>query len=91
MLGTVLFSLLIIVICHVLYTHLCDYLTPLKTKDVYAFQNEKVRELIDLLETNKKDVVDFSAMEYELANLINNETDIETTGESYIDATTTSV
>lgn len=92
MLYTILFSLLIIIICHILYTHLREYLTPLKTKDVYTFQNEKVSELIDLLESNKKDaVVDFSAMEGELANLIDSETDIKANCDVYLDASNTAV
>jgi hypothetical protein len=90
MLYTILFSLLIIIICHILYTHMREYLTPLKTKDVYTFQNEKVSELISLLESNKKDaVVDFSAMESELANLIDGETDIKTNCDVYLDASIT--
>ena len=88
MLYTIVFSLLIIIVCHVLYTHLREYLTPLKTKDVYAFHNDKVHELIDLL---KRDAVDFSAMEGELANLIDNEIDIKTSGDSYLDASNTAV
>jgi hypothetical protein len=91
MLYTVVFSLLIIIICHLLYTRLREYLTPLKTKDVYTFQNEKVSELIDLLESNKKDAVDFSAMECELANLIDSETDIKTNYDVYLDASITAV
>jgi len=91
MLYTVAFSLLIIIICHILYTHLREYLTPLKTKDVYTFQNEKVSELIDLLESNKKDAVDFSAMENELADLIDSETDIKTNCDVYLDASITTV
>ncbi len=88
MLYTILFSLLIIIVCHVLYTHLREYLTPLKIKDEYAFHNDKVHELIDLL---KKDTVDFSAMEGELADLIHSETDIKTNGDSYLDASNTAV
>ena len=84
MLYTILFSLLIILIFHILYTQLREYLTPLKIKDEYVFHNDKVRELIDLL---KKDAVDFSAMEGELATLIDNETDIKTSGDSYLDVT----
>ena len=88
MLYTILFSLLIIIICHILYTHLREYLTPLKTKDVYTFQNEKVNELIDLLKT---DTVDFSAMEGELANLIDSEIDIKANCDVYLDASNTAV
>lgn len=90
MLYTILFSLLIIIICHILYTHLREYLTPLKTKDVYTFQNEKVSELIDLLKI-KNEPVDFSAMENELADLIDSETDIKTNCDVYLDASITTV
>jgi len=85
MLYTILFSLLIIVILHLGYTQLRDYLTTPKIKDVYAFNNNKVNELIELLESNKEETVDFSAMEGELAHLINNESDIKTSGDTYID------
>jgi hypothetical protein len=91
MLYTILFSLLIIVILHTGYTHLRDYLTAPKTKDVYTFNNNKVNELIELLESNKKcaatgaETVDFSAMEGELAGLINNQSDIETSRDTYLD------
>ena len=88
MLYAILFSLLIIIVCHVLYTHLREYLTPLKIKDEYEFRNDKVCELINLL---KKDAVDFSAMEGELATLIDNETDIKTNGDSYLDVTNPAV
>jgi hypothetical protein len=67
-----------------------EYLTPLKTKDVYTFQNEKVSELIDLLKI-KNEPVDFSAMECELANLIDSETDIKTNYDVYLDAPITAV
>jgi dynactin complex subunit len=83
---TILFSILIIVIMHAGYTHLRDYLTTPKTKDVYEFNNNKVNELIELLESNKKEeTVDFSSMEGELADLIHNESDIETSGDTYLD------
>lgn len=74
---TVFFSLLIIIFVHITYKYVRDTLTPLKTKDDYAFQNEKFGELIRALE-NKKPEIDFESMEYELSNLINNEIDIET-------------
>ena len=74
MLYTILFSLLFIVISHVLYKWSRDYLTPPKTKDLYTFNSEKVSELIQML---KQESVDFSAMEGELATLIKNENDIE--------------
>ena len=90
MLYTILFSLLIIVILHVGYTHLRDYLTTPKIKDVYTFNNNKVNELIELLESNKIETVDFSAMEGELAGLINNERDIETSHDTYLDVASTS-
>lgn len=67
-----------------------EYLTPLKTKDVYTFQNDKVNELIDLLKI-KKEPVDFSAMECELANLIDSKTDIKTSGDVYLDDSSTAV
>ncbi len=88
MLYGILFSLLIIIVCHVLYTYLREYLTPLKIKDEYVFHNDKVCELIDLL---KRDAVDFSAMEGELATLIDNENDIKTNGDSYLDVTNPAV
>jgi hypothetical protein len=93
MLYTILFSLLIIVIMHAGYTHLRDYLTTPKVKDVYTFNNNKVNELIELLESNKKetDTLDFSAMEGELAGLINNESDIETSRDTYLDVDPTSL
>ena len=95
MLYTFLFSLLIIVILHAGYTHLRDYLTTPKIKDVYAFNNNKVNELIELLESKTKraetDAVDFSAMEGELTGLINNENDIETSHDTYLDVTSTSL
>jgi hypothetical protein len=91
MLYTILFSLLIIVILHTGYTHLRDYLTAPKTKDVYTFNNNKVNELIELLESNKREAVDFSAMEGELAGLINNQSDIETISDTYLDGTNTPV
>ena len=91
MLYTILFSLLIIVILHAGYTHLRDYLTAPKTKDVYTFNNNKVNELIELLESNKREAVDFSAMEGELAGLINNQSDIETISDTYLDGTNTPV
>ena len=74
---TVFFSLLIIIFVHITYKYVQDTLTPLKTKDIYAFQNEKFDELIRALE-NKKPEIDFDSMESELSNLINNEIDIET-------------
>ena len=82
---------MIIVILHAGYTHLRDYLTTPKIKDVYAFNNNKVNELIELLESSKKEPVDFSAMEGELAGLINNERDIETYRNTYLDGTNTPV
>ena len=86
---------MIIVILHLGYTQLRDYLTTPKTKDVYAFNNNKVNELIELLESNKKrtetDTVDFSAMEGELAGLIHNESDIETSRNTYLDVDPTSL
>lgn len=89
MLYTILFSLLIIVILHAGYTHLRDYLTTPKTKDVYTFNNNKVNELIELLESNKNpaeaETVDFSSMEGELASLIHNESDIKPSGDTYLD------
>ena len=91
MLYTILFSLLIIVILHAGYTHLRDYLTTPKIKDVYTFNNNKVNELIELLESNKKQAIDFSAMEGELAGLINNESDIETSRDAYLDVAPTSL
>jgi len=93
MLYTILFSLLIIVIMHAGYTHLRDYLTTPKVKDVYTFNNNKVNELIELLESNKKETetLDFSAMEGELAGLINNESDIETSRDTYLDVDPTSL
>jgi len=74
---TVFFSLLIIIFVHITYKYVRDTLTPLKTKDVYAFQNEKFDELIRALE-NKKPDIDFASMEDELSNLINIENDINT-------------
>jgi len=62
---------------HITYKYVRDTLTPLKTKDVYAFQNEKFDELIRALE-NKKPDIDFASMEDELSNLINIENDINT-------------
>lgn len=95
MLYTILFSLLIIVILHVGYTYLRDYLTTPKIKDVYTFNNNKVNELIELLESKTKraetETVDFSAMEGELAGLITNENDIETSRDTYLDVTSTSL
>ena len=95
MLYTILFSLLIIVFLHVGYTHLRDYLTTPKIKDVYSFNNNKVNELIELLESKTKradaETVDFSAMEGELTGLINNEMDIETSHDTYLDVTSTSL
>lgn len=95
MLYTILFSLLIIVIMHAGYTHLRDYLTTPKVKDVYSFNNDKVNELIELLESNKNpaeaETLDFSAMEGELAGLINNESDIETSRDTYLDVDPTSL
>ena len=85
MLYTILFSLFIIVIFHIGYTHLRDYLTAPKINDVYTFNNNKVNELIELLESNKKESVDFSEMEGEIASLINKESDIETSGDTYLD------
>jgi hypothetical protein len=78
MLYTILFSLLIIIFAHVTYKYVRDTLTPLKTKDVYTFQNEKFGELIRALE-NKKPEIDFASMEDELSNLLNSEIDIKTT------------
>ena len=95
MLYTILFSLLIIVFLHVGYTHLRDYLTTPKIKDVYSFNNNKVNELIELLESKTKraetETVDFSAMEGELTGLINNEMDIEASHDTYLDVTSTSL
>ena len=75
---TVLFSLLIIIFVHFTYKYVKDTLTPLKTKDVYTFQNEKFDELIRTLE-NKKPEIDFASMEDELSEFyIHNENDINT-------------
>lgn len=74
---TVLFSLLIIIFVHFTYKYVKDTLTPLKTKDVYTFQNEKFDELIRALE-NKKPEIDFASMESELSDLIHSENDINT-------------
>ena len=86
---------MIIVILHVGYTYLRDYLTTPKIKDVYTFNNNKVNELIELLESKTKraetETVDFSAMEGELAGLITNENDIETPRDTYLDVTSTSL
>ncbi len=77
MLLTVIVSLLIIVIAHLSYKYIQDYLAPPRTKDAYAFNNDKVSELIRMLESEKESAVDFAAMEGELASLIHNETDIK--------------
>jgi len=52
-----------------------------------------MNELIELLESNKKETetLDFSAMEGELACLINNQRDIETSGDTYLDNANTPV
>ncbi len=80
MLCTIIVSLLIVVIAHIGYKYIRDYLVPLRTNDAYAFNNDKVSELIRMLENEKgkEAVVDFAAMEGELADLIDNETDIKT-------------
>lgn len=76
---TIIFSLLIIVFVHITYKYVKDTLTPLKTKDVYTFQNEKIDELIRTLENNnKKNTIDFKSMEDELSNLLTSENDINT-------------
>lgn len=76
---TIFFSLLIIIFVHFTYKYVKDTLTPLKTKDVYAFQNEKFDELIRTLENKKKPEIDFASMENELSDFyINSENDINT-------------
>ena len=76
---TIIFSLLIIIFAHITYKYVKDTLTPLKTKDVYTFQNEKIDELIRTLENNnKKNTIDFKSMEDELSNLLTSENDINT-------------
>ena len=76
MLFTILISLLVVILIHVTYTYIQSSFSLVKTKNVNAFQNEKVDELIKMLETK----VDFTSMEQELANLLDNEIDIKTTG-----------
>ena len=58
------------------YTYIQSSFSLVKTKNVNAFQNEKVDELIKMLETK----VDFTSMEQDLADLLDNETNINTTG-----------
>ena len=92
MLYTILFSLIIIICFHIGYKYIQNWLTPLKTKDVYTFHNDKVSELIRLLEPHhNEEAVDFSSMEHELSNLINNENDIKPTCDYKLHVTDTTI
>ena len=78
MLTTILFSLLIVILLHMTYTYIQHSFALVKTKDLFTSQSDKVDELIRLLE-KKEPVIDFSAMERDLADLIvDKKMDIET-------------
>lgn len=55
---TIIISIIIIFIIHYLFNYLKDNFTTTKTKDLFGFQSQKYKEILDELQKTKSDKID---------------------------------
>ncbi len=82
---TIIISITIIFIIHYLFNYFKNNFTTMKTKDIFGFQSNKYKEILDELQKSKSDIIlssiseensiDYNSIENELmafANAQNN-------------------